>query len=121
MNVPEIFKNPMFASDYQREYKLGKPKESTIIEPLLLNIPIPVIYLSIDTEQEKVLLNVIYGVHRVKAMYRYRSGDYSLTKLVNLTGLEGKSYNQLSPNVKNRLDMDSISMLRSLMFRKMKN
>ncbi len=93
--------------DYQREYKFGKPKESSIIESLLLSIPIPVIYLSKDTEQEKVLLNVIDGAHRLKAMYRYRNGDYSLTKLVKLKGLEGKSYNQLPPNVKNRLDLDS--------------
>lgn len=93
--------------DYQREYKFGRKKESSIIESLLLNIPIPVIYLSKDTEQEKVLLNVIDGAHRLKAMYRYRNNEFSLTGLTKLKSIEGKKFNQLPPNVRNRLEMDS--------------
>lgn len=93
--------------DYQREYKFGKKKESSIIESLLLNIPIPVIYLSKDTEQEKVLLNVIDGAHRLKAMYRYRNNEFSLTELSKLKNLDGLKFSQLPPNVRNRLEMDS--------------
>lgn len=93
--------------DYQREYKFGKKKESSIIESLLLNIPIPVIYLSKDTEQEKVLLNVIDGAHRLKAMYRYRNNEFPLTGLTKLKSIEGLKFNQLPPNVRNRLEMDS--------------
>lgn len=93
--------------DYQREYKFGKKKESSIIESLLLNIPIPVIYLSKDTEQEKVLLNVIDGAHRLKAMYRFKNNEFALTSLTKLTSLNNKTFDQLPPNVKNRLEMDS--------------
>jgi hypothetical protein len=93
--------------DYQREYKFDRKKESSIIESLLLNIPIPVIYLSKDTEQEKVLLNVIDGHHRLKAMYRYKNNLFPLAQLTKLTKLDGLSFDQLPPNVKNRLEMDS--------------
>ena len=93
--------------DYQREYKFGKKKESSIIESLLLNIPIPVIYLSKDTEQEKVLLNVIDGAHRLKAMYRYKNNEFALTDLSKLKNLNGLKFNQLPPNVRNRLEFDS--------------
>lgn len=93
--------------DYQRDYKFTKEKESSIIESLLLNIPIPVIYLSRDVEQEKVLLNVIDGKHRLNSMYRYKNGEFALTKLTVLKELENKKYNQLPPNVRNRLEMDS--------------
>ncbi|NKF08728.1 DUF262 domain-containing protein [Clostridium gasigenes] len=93
--------------DYQREYKFGKKKESSIIESLLLNIPIPVIYLSKDTEQEKVLLNVIDGAHRLKAMYRFKNNEFALTELTKLKSLNGQKFDQLPPNVKNRLEMDS--------------
>ena len=78
--------------DYQREYKFDKKKESSIIESLLLNIPIPIIYLSLNTEKDKVLLNVIDGSHRLRAMNRYKNNQYGLTKLTILKDLEGKKY-----------------------------
>lgn len=90
--------------DYQREYKFNKEKESSIIESLLLNIPIPIIYLSLNTEQDKVLLNVIDGSHRLRAMYRYKNNQYGLTKLTILKDLEGKKYKDLPANIKNKLD-----------------
>lgn len=90
--------------DYQREYKFNKEKESSIIESLLLNIPIPIIYLSLNTEQDKVLLNVIDGSHRLRAMYRYKNNQYGLAKLTILKELEGKKYKDLPANIKNKLD-----------------
>jgi len=41
--------------DYQREYKFKKPKESSIIESLLLSIPIPVIGVCVVTEQKTAI------------------------------------------------------------------
>lgn len=93
--------------DYQREYKFNKEKESSIIESLLLNIPIPIIYLSLNTEQDKVLLNVIDGSHRLRAMYRYKNNQYGLTKLTILKDLEGKKYKDLPANIKNKLDYNT--------------
>lgn len=90
--------------DYQREYKFTKKMESGIIESLLLNIPIPIIYLSLNTEKDKVLLNVIDGAHRLRAMYRYSDNKYPLTGMKILKDLEGKRYKELPANIKNRLD-----------------
>lgn len=90
--------------DYQREYKFDKEKESSIIESLLLNIPIPIIYLSLNTEQDKVLLNVIDGSHRLRAIYRYKNNKFGLTKLTILKELEGIKYKDLPSNIKNKLD-----------------
>lgn len=89
--------------DYQREYKFGVKKESSIIESLLLNIPIPVIYLSQNLNEEKVLLNVIDGAHRLRAMYRFFKDEYALSKLTILKDLEGKKFSNLPTNIKNRL------------------
>lgn len=90
--------------DYQREYKFDTKKESSIIESLLLNIPIPIIYLSLNTEHDKVLLNVIDGSHRLRAMYRYRNNKYGLSKLTILKDLEGVKYKDLPSSIKNKLD-----------------
>ena len=93
--------------DYQREYKFNREKESSIIESLLLNIPIPIIYLSLNTENDKVLLNVIDGSHRLRAMYRYKNNKYGLTKLTILKELEGKKYKELPSTIKNKLDYNT--------------
>lgn len=93
--------------DYQREYKFNREKESSIIESLLLNIPIPIIYLSLNTENDKVLLNVIDGSHRLRAMYRYKNNKYCLTKLTILKELEGKKYKELPSTIKNKLDYNT--------------
>lgn len=90
--------------DYQREYKFNKVKESSIIESLLLNIPIPIIYLSLNTEKDKILLNVIDGSHRLRAMHRYRSNKYGLTDLKILKDLNGVKYKDLPSSIKNKLD-----------------
>lgn len=90
--------------DYQREYKFNREKESSIIESLLLNIPIPIIYLSLNTESDKILLNVIDGSHRLRAMYRYKNNKYGLMNLTILKDLTGMKYKDLPPSIKNKLD-----------------
>jgi Protein of unknown function DUF262 len=92
---------------YQREYKFSVKKESSIIESLLLEIPIPVIYLSKDTSQETVLLNVIDGMHRLTSIYRYINDEYSLKGLEILKNLNGKKFSQLPANYRNKLELDS--------------
>lgn len=93
--------------DYQREYKFTTKKESSIIESVLLEIPIPVIYLSQDTEQDIMLLNVIDGMHRLKSIYRFINGEYRLTGLSILKQLEGKKFNQLPKFIQNKLMFNS--------------
>lgn len=60
--------------DYQRHYKFTIRKESSIIESILLNIPIPTIYLSQNTLKEVVFFNVIDGRHRLEAIQRFIEG-----------------------------------------------
>ena len=93
--------------DYQREYKFTVKKESSIIESILLEIPIPVIYLSQDTEQEVVLLNVIDGMHRLKSIERFIKGEYRLQGLGILSKLNGLKFDQLPKFVKNKLLFNS--------------
>ena len=93
--------------DYQREYKFTVKKESSIIESILLEIPIPVIYLSQDTEQEVVLLNVIDGMHRLRSIERFINGEYRLQGLKILSKLNGLKFDQLPKFIKNKLLFNS--------------
>ena len=52
--------------EYQREYKFTQQDESLLIESIIMNIPIPIIYLSSDTRKVPYVANVIDGQHRLR-------------------------------------------------------
>lgn len=88
---------------YQREYKFTGKKESSIIESLILNIPIPVIYLSQDIEQDIIVFNMIDGMHRCKSIYRFVKDEYRLTGLKILQELNGCKFSMLPKKEQNKL------------------
>ncbi|MGK4042958.1 DUF262 domain-containing protein [Heyndrickxia oleronia] len=94
-------------ADFQRNYKFTTIKESSIIESILLGIPIPTIYLSRNTLNDIALFNVIDGQHRCKSIERFISGKYRLRGLKFLSILNGKKYYQLPTFIQNQLLYDS--------------
>ncbi|MBM7645948.1 hypothetical protein JOD45_002173 [Scopulibacillus daqui] len=100
--------------EYQREYKFSVKKESSIIESLLLDIPIPVIYLSKNTSKDIVLFNVIDGMHRLNSIYRFMNNEYALKALKILTPLEGRRFMDLPPKLRNKLEFSSQIRLDSI-------
>lgn len=89
--------------DYQRKFRFSVKKQSSIIESILLEIPIPLIYLSIDISTEVVLWNVIDGMHRLNSIYNYLNNGYPLTGMKVLTDLEGLTFSELPTEVRNFL------------------
>lgn len=66
---------------YQRVYKSTIPEESTIVESILLNIPIPEIFLVKVINNASQIRNVMDGKHRLNAIFRYVKGIYPLQGL----------------------------------------
>lgn len=85
----------IIAPDYQREYRSSISDESSLIESALLEIPIPPIFLASHKLKGVQVLNVVDGQHRLRAFYRFLSGDYKLTDLSILTDFEGLDVNQI--------------------------
>ncbi|MDO6642141.1 DUF262 domain-containing protein [Shewanella sp. 5_MG-2023] len=85
----------IIAPDYQREYRSSIPDESSLIESALLEIPIPPIFLASHKLKGVQVLNVVDGQHRLRAFYRFLSGEYKLTDLSILTDFEGLDVNEL--------------------------
>lgn len=80
---------------YQREYRATESEESSIIESILVGIPIPPVFLCTTRIKGARVLNVVDGQHRLGALYRFVKGDFKLSNLPLLTDLEGKSFNEL--------------------------
>ena len=87
--------------DYQREYRYNSKDESSIIESILVGIPIPPIFIAKSTIGDIHILNVIDGQHRLKAIYRFLKNEYKLNN-IGLLGndYEGKMYNDLKMDEK---------------------
>jgi Protein of unknown function DUF262 len=102
--------------EYQRNHKWDITTSSKLIESLILNIPIPLIYISqdvdVDEESEDPLYSVIDGQQRLRAIYDYMKDKYSLKGLEILSAINGLRYSQLPPFLFRRLEDRTIRCLR---------
>lgn len=64
--------------DYQRNYVWDNKKASKLIESIILNVPIPVIYVS---EEQDSSWSVIDGLQRLFSLKRFFDGKYKLSGL----------------------------------------
>lgn len=97
--------------NYQRNYVWGvndesENKRSRLIESLLLNIPIPVIYFA---EQEETLTyEVIDGQQRLRTFQDFLNDKFKLEKLEIRTDVNDKLYSELDQKDKDEIRKRSI-------------
>lgn len=92
--------------DYQRNYVWAandetENKRSRLIESLLLNIPIPVIYFAEQAETLKY--EVIDGHQRLRTFKDFLDDSFFLTKLEIRDDVNGKKYSQLGQKDKDEI------------------
>lgn len=88
--------NPAF----QRHSVWNRTKQSRLIESLLMNIPIPVLYFAEDQDGTRV---VVDGQQRLRAIEEFYRGTYALHGLQVLRQLNGRRWADLSPKHANIL------------------
>lgn len=102
--------------DYQRRHRWNNATSSCLIESLILNIPIPIIYLSydidVDTNEEGARYSVIDGQQRLTAINNFFKNEYALEGLDILEDLEGCFYKDMPPFLLRRLEERTIKCLR---------
>lgn len=80
--------------DFQRNYLWDNKKASLLIESILLNVPIPVIYVA---EEEDSSWSVVDGLQRLNSLRRFFDNEFKLTGLEVLTELKGLQFSTLNP------------------------
>ncbi|TAE74636.1 MAG: DUF262 domain-containing protein [Bacteroidetes bacterium] len=94
--------------EFQRNYVWDTKKASLLIESILLNVPIPVVYASQEKETFKWL--IVDGVQRLTSLKRFFDGEFKLKGLEVLGTeqdknlLNGLDYESLPPIYRNTLD-----------------
>ncbi len=104
--------------EYQRKYRWSEETSSRLIESLILNIPVPLIYLSQDidvdeeAEEDVARYSVIDGQQRLTAIVNFMENRYSLSGMDVLEDLNGSFYKDLPPFLIRRLEERTIKCLR---------
>lgn len=93
---------------YQRGSVWGVDRKSKLIESLIMNVPIPPIYLF---EKDYNQYEILDGKQRIKSIVEFYSNEYELSGLDIWTGLNGKRFDDLTPTLKNALNRRYISSI----------
>lgn len=94
--------------EYQRRLRWNTSQKSKLIESLLLNIPVPPIFLY---ETTAARYEVMDGQQRLNAVKEFMAGDYALSSLSVLSPLNGIRYSRCPPRIKRALDRSSLSAI----------
>lgn len=79
--------------EYQRKEGIwGEPEKAKLIESILLDLPLPIFYFA---EKENGDWIIVDGLQRINAMLGFINNELTLSKLVELEGLNGKTFKEL--------------------------
>ena len=89
------------APDFQRHYVWNRRQRWSLIESLLLGIPLPSFYFNENTSG---LLQVVDGVQRLTTIFQYvKKKDFKLGPVTYLNDLEGQGFDDLAAMFRRRL------------------
>lgn len=86
----------MIIPRFQRKYVWSDKKASRLIESLIMQCPIPVVYLNRRPDE---VLEVVDGNQRVNSLRRFMDNNFSLSGLTVFTELNGKSFDNLEQKI----------------------
>jgi hypothetical protein len=94
--------------EYQRRLRWTTAQKSKLIESLLLNIPVPPVFLY---ENDAARYEVMDGQQRLNAVKEFMAGDFALASLTVLKPLNGIRYSRCPPRIRRALDRASLSAI----------
>ena len=92
--VEKTVDGSIFVPQFQRRYVWSDAQASRLIESLIIQCPIPVIYLNQESNEK---LSVIDGNQRLTTLRRYINNEFPLKGLTAYPELEGSRFHELDP------------------------
>lgn len=87
--------------EFQRNYVWDDKKASLLVESVLLEIPIPVIYLAEESDGK---FTIIDGQQRLRSFFRFYNNVFKLKGLKVLSDLNGNFYKDLNDEAKKKIE-----------------
>jgi len=92
--VEKLLDESIFIPHFQRRYVWTDPQASRLIESLIIQCPVPVIYLNQESNEK---LSVIDGNQRLTSIKRFLLNEFPLKGLTAYPELEGSRFFELDP------------------------
>ncbi|PYL07514.1 MAG: DUF262 domain-containing protein [Verrucomicrobia bacterium] len=98
--IDYLEKGHLFIPHFQRGYVWTQVQASRLVESLIIQCPIPVVYLNQETDER---LSVIDGNQRIQSLRKYVSNEFELKGLTAYPELEGLYYHQLDSRIQRHI------------------
>jgi hypothetical protein len=92
--VERLEEKSIFIPEFQRRYVWTDPQASRLVESLIIQCPIPVIYLNQEVDER---LSVIDGNQRLTSIKRFLRNEFALKGLTAYPELEGNRFHEIDP------------------------
>lgn len=99
--VDYLEKESIFIPEFQRKYVWTRSQASRLIESLIIQCPIPVIYLNQERDER---LSVIDGNQRITSIKLFLKDTFPLQGLTTYPELEGSYYSELDPRIQRHIN-----------------
>lgn len=108
--IKDVFSQPNYNlhPEYQRRITWDRKKRSKLIESLIINIPIPPIFLY---EYDYDKYEVMDGLQRLTAIMDFYNNEYKLSGLEEWKELDGKKYKDLPEKIKEGIDRRQLQVI----------
>ena len=100
--------------DFQRQFVWDKEKASSLIESLLLDVPLPIIYLAEEQGGSQV---VIDGQQRLSSIFSFIDGTFPDRKAFKLNGmkilrqLNQKAFSEIEERYQDKIESSPLSVI----------
>lgn len=94
--------------EYQRRHRWNDERKSRLIESFLMNVPVPPVFFY---ERDLARFEVMDGRQRLTALSDFYKDKFALVGLEYWSDLDGRTYSQLPPKVRDGIDRRYISSI----------
>lgn len=110
VSVPQLLSSGdyLLRPEYQRRHRWSPEKKSRLIESLVMNVPVPPIFLY---EYEFSKYEVMDGLQRLSTIHEFYEDRFELQGLAEWPELNGKKYSTLPSSIKAGVDRRYLSSI----------
>ena len=97
VNGLETDEAELFIPDYQREFIWSEPQQSRFIESILLNLPIPYLFVAdVNEGAREGRLEIVDGSQRIRTLVAFMQDSLRLSGLIKLDKANGFVFSEMS-------------------------
>lgn len=101
----------LFIPDYQREFVWTELQQSRFIESLLLNLPVPYLFVADTNENDDGRIEIVDGSQRIRTLVRFLMGELELKELEKIPAANGLRFTDFPKSRQLRFNRKTLRMI----------